>query len=159
MRPGWKDYPAVSGGCQCGAVRFDIAAGAANATVCHCRMCQRATGNAFAPLYEVESDKIRWSGTPATWASSNLAERGFCATCGTPIFYRGIDRDTTEIMAGTLPPDFAYDPVANHGIEARVGWLDHLGDLPGRETFFDQGEALTSHQTAEPMMAKTGETA
>lgn len=158
MRPGWKEYPAVTGGCQCGAVRFAIAAGPANASVCHCRMCQRATGNAFAPLYEVESHQIIWSGTPATWASSNLAERGFCATCGTPVFYRGIDRDTTEIMAGTMPPDFNYDPVANHGIEACVGWVSHLADLPGRETFFDDGEVLHSHQTPEQVATQRGAT-
>jgi hypothetical protein len=149
MRPGWRDEPEVTGSCQCGAVRYVIAAGPAKSTVCHCRMCQRAAGNAFAPLYEVMTGAIRWHGTPATWASSDEVERGFCGTCGTPMFYRGLRRDTTEVMAGTLAPGFDYRPVANHGVEARKVWLDMLGGLPMKETFFAPGESIHSHQSPE----------
>ncbi len=149
MRPGWKIEPATFGGCQCGAVRYAIDAGPAKSTVCHCRMCQRATGNAFAPLFEVMTTAIGWEGQPATWASSDQVERGFCNTCGTPLFYRGIARDTTEIMVGTLDPDFAYRPIANHGVEARVAWLGALHTLPDRETFFAAGEVIRSRQSTE----------
>ncbi len=149
MRECWQGEPEVTGGCQCGAVRFAIAAGPAKATICHCRMCQRATGNAFAPLLEVMNSAVSWNGVPAVWASSTLAERGFPATCGTPVFYRGIGCDTTEFMAGTLDPAFAYRPIANHGVESRVGWLASLADLRDRETFFSEGEQLVSHQVLE----------
>lgn len=149
MRSGWKDEPATFGGCQCGAVRYAIDAGPAKSTVCHCRMCQRATGNAFAPLIEVMTTAIRWHGTPATWASSDQVERGFCGTCGTPLFYRGIARDTTEIMVGTLDANFAYRPNANHGVEARMAWLGTLHHLPDRETFVAPGEMIASRQSAE----------
>ncbi|MGL5010646.1 MAG: GFA family protein [Paracoccaceae bacterium] len=149
MRDGWKQEPAVTGGCQCGAVRYAIAAGPAKSTVCHCRMCQRATGNAFAPLFEVMTTAIRWTGTPATWPSSDQVERGFCGTCGTPLFYRGHSRDTTEIMSGTLTPRFDYRPIANHGTESRVGWLATLSGLPDRATFFSAGEVISSRQAPE----------
>jgi hypothetical protein len=149
VRLGWKLEPATSGGCQCGAVCCAIDAGPAKSTVCHCRMCQRATGNAFAPLFEVMTTAITWHGTPATWASSDQVERGFCSTCGTPLFYRGIARDTTEIMVGTLTPDFVYQPIANHGVEARMAWLGTLHTLPDRETFFAPGEVITSRQCVE----------
>jgi hypothetical protein len=149
VRPGWKMEPATFGGCQCSAVRYAIDAGPAKSTVCHCRMCQRATGNAFAPLFEVISTAISWEGAPATWASSDQVERGFCRICGTPLFYRGIARDTTEIMVGTLTPNFAYRPIANHGVEARMAWLGTLHTLPDRETFLAPGEVITSRQGPE----------
>jgi hypothetical protein len=148
MRDGWKMERSVTGGCQCGAVRYAIAAGPAKSTVCHCRMCQRATGNAFAPLFEVMADALTWQGMPATWASSDACERGFCAICGTPLFYRGIQRDTVEIMAGTMTAH-DYQPIANHGTESRAAWLSHLNTLPDRATFFDPGETITSRQSSE----------
>jgi hypothetical protein len=149
MRDGWKAEPATSGGCQCGAVRYTIDAGPAKSTVCHCRMCQRATGNAFAPLFEVMASAVRWTDTPATWASSKECARGFCAICGTPLFYRGIARDTVEFMAGTLQPGFTYRPIANHGVESRMGWLGTLHSLDDRETFFAPGDTITSRQAPE----------
>jgi hypothetical protein len=148
MRDGWRMEPGVTGGCQCGAVRYAIAAGPAKSTVCHCRMCQRATGNAFAPLFEVMNDALTWQGSPATWASSDECERGFCATCGTPLFYRGVHRDTTEIMVGTLAAH-DYRPIANHGTESRMDWLVNLAHLPDRVTFLDPGQTITSRQSPE----------
>jgi len=132
--------------CQCGAVRFSVAAGPAFQSVCHCRMCQRATGNAFAPLIEVDNDRIAFDGYAKTFRSSNLAERGFCDECGTPLFYRRIDSDTTEFMVGAVDTDIRYAPVANHGVESRAGWVLELAGVAEKETFFTQGEQPVSHQ-------------
>jgi hypothetical protein len=110
-------------------------------------MCQRASGNAFAPLIEVATDRVRWTGTPATWTSSNIAERGFCAGCGTPLFYRQTGRTTIEFMAGSLDRPEDYDPAANHGTESRLPWLARLAALPSRETTLAPGTTLVSHQS------------
>ncbi|MCW1934681.1 GFA family protein [Pararhodobacter zhoushanensis] len=131
MTKGFTDHPAFRGGCQCGAVRYAVAAGPAKDSVCHCRMCQRATGNAFAPLVEVKADRVRWEGTPREWASSTVAWRGFCATCGTPLYYRS--GDSIELMAGTLAPGTGFAPVSNTSVESRVDWLPSLTG-PGHET-------------------------
>ena len=148
MREGWLDTPAASGSCQCGAVRFSVTPGPAKSTVCHCRMCQRATGNAFAPLLEVPNTRATITGPLATFASSTLAERGFCPTCGTPLFYRTIAGDTVEFMAGSLAPPFRFHPYDNSGTESRVRWLAGLGALPDRVTRLPA--PLHSHQTPEP---------
>lgn len=140
------EHTAFAGGCQCGACRFEVAAGPAQVSVCHCRMCQRATGNAFAPLIEVPEARVRWTGAPATWASSNVAERGFCGTCGAPLFYRQMGSGTIEFMAGGLDRPELYDPAWNHGVESRLPWLAGLGGLPDRETFFTAGETVVSYQ-------------
>ncbi len=145
-RDGCVDVGAFEGACQCGAVRYSVAPGPAKQTVCHCRMCQRATGNAFAPLMEVENDRITWTGYAKTFRSSNVAERGFCDECGTPIFYRRIGQDSTEFMVGTIDTEIDYRPVANHGIESRRGWVLELAGLTERETFFTGGEEIVSHQ-------------
>ena len=128
MQRGWREEPEARGGCQCGALHYRISAGPGKSVVCHCRMCQRATGNAFAPLLEVPSGRVTWTGQPAEWASSDIAWRGFCATCGTPLYYRS--GDSTEIMAGTLAPGFAFRPNESISVESRVDWLGHLPDLP-----------------------------
>ena len=132
MKPGWRDEPALSGGCQCGAVRYSVTPGPAKSVICHCRMCQRATGNGFAPLLELPNDRITWEGTPAEWASSDVAIRGFCRTCGTPLYYRSTD--TTEIMAGTIAPGFDFRPHDNCATESRRDWVVHLADYPDRPT-------------------------
>ena len=113
-------------------------------------MCQRATGNAFAPLIEVASARVTWTGTPATWASSSIAERGFCAVCGSPLFYRQTGGATIELMAGGLDRPETFDPASNHGTESRLPWLARLSALPDRETVLAPGATLVSHQMETP---------
>ena len=114
----------ATGGCQCGKIRYRAAA-LGRANLCHCRMCQRATGNAFAPL--VTALEIDFEGTPARFASSSVAERGFCRECGTPLFYAPVGSDEVELMIGTLDDPDAVTPALHYGIESRVSWL-HLAD-------------------------------
>lgn len=142
---GWREESEARGGCQCGAVRYRIAAGPAKSVVCHCRMCQRATGNAFAPLLEVPRDRVTWTGEPAEWASSDIAWRGFCRACGTPLYYRG--GDTVEIMAGTLAPPFVFRPFEQIAVESRQGWLHALPGLPEMAT--PEGYRVRSNQEPE----------
>lgn len=83
--PGDTALAVYTGGCQSGAVRFR-ASGALEASVCHCRMCQKAFGAYYAPLVSVDAGRIEWTrGAPRRFASSNLVRRGFCADCGTPL--------------------------------------------------------------------------
>lgn len=98
----------VSGGCQCGAVRFSIGR-LGKASICHCRMCQKAFGGLFAPL--VEAYDIVWTrGERSIFQSSKTNWRGFCSNCGTPLTYE-FDGGT-EIAIGTLDdPDFAQPEV------------------------------------------------
>lgn len=141
----WREEPEARGGCQCGAIRYHIAAGPAKSVVCHCRMCQRATGNAFAPLIEVPRDRVTWQGTPSEWPSSDVGIRGFCAACGTPLYFRS--DDTVEIMAGTLAPPFVFRPVEQIAVESRRDWLHALPDLPGIAT--PEGYRVRSNQAPE----------
>lgn len=145
MDPDESEFPAVRGGCQCGAVRYELAAGPALASICHCRMCQRATGGPFAALLKVAAARVIWHGTPAVFRSSDLAERGFCAACGTPLFYRQIGSEAIELTSGSLPASAPFTPVQQWGIEGRHGWLAGLA-IPGAQT---TERVRVSHQSPE----------
>jgi hypothetical protein len=132
----------ATGGCQCGAVRYRVTGALGSAGICHCRMCQRAAGNVFAPL--VTARGVEWQGEPARWASSNIAERGFCASCGTPLFLRNLDVDEGEfeLMIGTLDDPGLAPPDHHYGIESRVAWLKLADGLPAYGTGGKPGEKL-----------------
>ena len=145
-----------TGGCQCGAVRYRAKALGASG-ICHCRMCQRAAGNLFAPL--VTATGVEWQGEPARWASSNVAERGFCANCGTPLFLRGFSfpEGTYEIMTATLDDPEIAPPAHQTGIESRISWTRLIDGLPESETTGGLGggvENIISQQSPASAAAK-----
>ena len=80
--------PKMTGGCQCGAVRYALYARPDRVGICHCRMCQKAVGGPFFAWAAVSDSDIAWTrGKPAVFSSSSAADRGFCAHCGTPLIY------------------------------------------------------------------------
>ena len=139
-----------TGGCQCGRVRYRVTEPLGRANLCHCRMCQRATGNAFAPL--VSARGVVFEGTPARFASSDVAERGFCRDCGTPLFYAPAGSEVIELMIGTLDDPDAAVPELHYGVESQVSWLHLSDEWPRFETrpggLSGKGpQAITSRQS------------
>jgi hypothetical protein len=125
----------LSGGCQCGAVRYALYAEPVSPSICHCRMCQKAMGNLFMASAAVPLEDFAWTkGEPASFRSSSIAERGFCARCGTPLFIRSFDAPEIEITLGSLDEPARAEPRRQVGIEAKVPWLEDALGLPGRAT-------------------------
>ena len=123
-----------SGGCQCGAVRFR-GSKFGRSSICHCRMCQKAFGNYFAPLGGVKRADFAWTrGEPGTFMSSDAVERGFCRDCGTPLSFRYIAEDAIDVSLGSLDEPARVRPVIAFGIEGRMPWFDGLATLPGETT-------------------------
>ena len=130
----------LTGGCQCGAVRFRVEGALGDASICHCRMCQKAFGNFYAPLVSVAEAKLVWTrGAPKYFQSSNAARRGFCGDCGTPLSYEAPDGIGLAIAAFDRPDAIA--PTIQWGIEGKLSYVDRLAALPGEETMADQGAA------------------
>jgi hypothetical protein len=128
--------PVATGGCQCGAIRYAFYAPLENSHVCHCRMCQRATGGVFAALAGGSPDNFAWTqGTPSFFASSNLAQRGFCAKCGTPLsfqyHYAGARLYTT---IGSLDEPERVELVKQFGVESQLPWVKFCEAVPGERT-------------------------
>jgi len=127
--------PAVlTGGCQCGAVRYALYA-EGDVGICHCRMCQRATGGLFSASAGVPLAQFAWTrGEPAVFRSSSVAERGYCHDCGTPLFFRYLAKDRIDVSIGSLDDPAAAKPVSQVGVESRMPWWRELFDLPGTTT-------------------------
>jgi len=91
------------GGCLCGAVRYEVAGPLRGIIACHCSQCRRTSGH-YAAMTSAPSASLTFSSsaTLAWYRSSTTAERGFCSTCGSNLFWREFGSDTTSITAGTL---------------------------------------------------------
>jgi hypothetical protein len=126
----------ATGGCQCGAVRYAFYAPLEKSHVCHCRMCQRATGGLFAALVGGSPANFAWTrGTPSFFASSNLAQRGFCAKCGTPLSFKYHDASARMYATiGSLDEPEKAPIVIQYGIESQIPWVKFCEDVPAERT-------------------------
>lgn len=140
----------LSGGCQCGAVRYEITETPDHASLCHCRMCQKAMGGAYLASATVRPGTFRWTrGTPASFQSSSVAGRLFCAACGTPLGFLDTTDDTFAVTLGSLDTPDAIKPNQQIGIESRLSWWRGDGLDDGRTTQQDLPEladSLRNHQ-------------
>lgn len=126
----------TTGGCQCGAVRYRIAGPLGKSGICHCRMCQKAFGNFGAALVSVPADSVTWTRGPAAeFRSSKIVGRGFCATCGTPLYMREDGDSSYEIAIGTLDDPNAIPAMREQsGAESKLDWFDLMSVLPAQKT-------------------------
>lgn len=118
-----------SGGCQCGAVRFR-ASRFGRSSICHCRMCQKATGGFFGAY--VTAHDLEWTRrAPHYFASSNKARRGFCHACGTPLTFE-YDGGPPEIAVGAFDDPTAVAPTIRVNPTDKLDFFDELCSLPVR---------------------------
>jgi len=134
-----------TGGCQCGATRYRATGPRDRASVCYCRMCQKASGGPFMAFVRFPSGQVSWSTPPAVFASSTIVERGFCRECGTPLTYRRTSSANVSVTLHsldhpeTVTPEMAFSP------EMQVPWCRTLNELPDApEAVNDSG--FVNHQ-------------
>jgi hypothetical protein len=82
----------MEGHCLCGGVQISVAAHRGFTAVCHCRMCQRWSGGLFICIPADAAD-VQVTGPVVQFASSDIAERAFCGTCGSHLWYRTFEGD------------------------------------------------------------------
>jgi hypothetical protein len=122
-----------TGGCQCGAVRYALAVAPEHGSICHCRMCQKASGGAMMAFARVPKAALVWSrGKPASFRSSSLVERQFCAACGTPLTYNFIERPHISVTLGSLDDPEAVRPELQYCVDRMLSWFPGLAALPGK---------------------------
>ena len=119
----------VSGGCQCGAVRFR-AGKFGRSSICHCRMCQKAFSGFFAALVTANEFELT-RGTLRHFQSSNKVKRGFCADCGTPLTFEPDDYPV-EVSVAALDDPSAAPPAIQVNPNDKQPFFDALGSLPTR---------------------------
>jgi len=98
------------GSCLCGAVRFEVAGDLPGPDACHCRMCRKHSGHVFAST-DVAKPALTIHGEESlTWyRSSETVRRGFCAVCGSSLFFEPLFRDWIAIAMGAFD-----DPTDTH---------------------------------------------
>lgn len=135
----------LTGGCQCGAVRFRAGGQLGRASICHCRMCQKAFAGPFGALVTVAVADLVWTrGAPAHFQSSDRVRRGFCAACGTPLTFEW-SADQIDLAVFAFDDPSRVEPVVQLAVEGRPAWMDHLADMPVRPPLGPSGPVV-SHQ-------------
>ncbi len=119
---------AWSGGCQCGAIRYRAPV-LGRASLCHCRMCQKAFGSIGGLLVTVPN--IEWSrGTPRHFESSNKVRRGYCGACGTPLTFEYDGK--VDVAIATFDRAGEIAPVIQMARGERLPFVDAIAEIPVR---------------------------
>ena len=118
----------MTGGCQCGRVRYTAQVDSDDAYLCHCRMCQRATGGVAAAFVNLPRAAISWVTAPDLFASSPFGERQFCGACGTPLGFHYPDAARCDLTVGSFDEPSRFVPTSHFGAESlHEAWLDTRG--------------------------------
>ncbi len=128
----------VTGGCFCGAIRYQFTDDPMGVAICHCNDCRRSAGApmvAWAMFPEAALTLTR--GQPKTINSSGTAMRSFCSDCGTGLFYRNeaILPGLVDVQSATLDDPNALAPTKQIQVAERIAWMTHLHELPEIERY------------------------
>ena len=123
-----------TGGCLCGAVRFEIHGGIRNIVECHCSRCRKAQGSAFAANGIVEAGDFvitRGEDKLTGYESSPGQVKYFCKTCGSPILSRNAAKaGQVRVRLGTIESDIVERPMAHIFVSSKANWDEITDDLP-----------------------------
>ena len=128
-----------SGGCACGAVRYELRSPPYDAGWCHCRTCQRVSGApamVFASVPAGDYAIVAGADRVRRFASSSFGHRSFCGDCGTPLLMQ-VDHqpETVDFSVATLDDPDAVPPGFHIFHASRVAWFDTADDLPRHARF------------------------
>ncbi len=121
----------ITGGCLCGAVRYEASEAPKDSGYCHCSMCQRWTGAPASAFVVFSFAALRITrGKPKFYQSSLKVDRGFCSDCGSALFVRYPETDEFCVSIGSLDDAASAPPQRHSGIESQLPWFVLADDLP-----------------------------
>ena len=131
---------AWTGGCLCGAVRFEVTERPFMDAYCYCKMCQRWSGSVLTSWAGFKNNDFRRTkGEIKFYKSSKFTERGFCADCGSSLVQRGLKGDWFSVSTGSFDHSEDFPPREHCGIESQVSWLKVDDNLPRKTTMEHMG--------------------
>lgn len=132
----------LEGGCQCGAVRYRAVGPVLAAALCHCTMCRRASAAPAVAWAMYKEEQVSFlKETPARYASSPHATRGFCGQCGTQIcFVADYIPGLVDITIGSLDNPNAVAPTLHYWYAEHLAWLQFGDNLPKHPEFPPTGD-------------------
>ena len=137
----------MEGGCACGRVRYRAAVSSDDAYLCHCRMCQRATGSVSIAFANVKRSAVTWDSEPDWFDSSPIAHRPYCRECGTSLgFTYKTGSENIDLTVASFDDPSRFKPTSHFGTESmHRAWLNTEG-LP--ETRTDEHQTLVARWEA-----------
>jgi len=129
-----EEFPTKpTGGCHCGAVRYEATGAPLYVPYCHCETCRKTTGAPVVLFVMFKEDQVQFTkGVRKVYRSSPSVKRTFCGDCGTPLSYEGGwgGSEIIEIYISTLdaPEQFKPDRHVFHG--EHIDWFDVADQLP-----------------------------
>ena len=141
----------MTGGCMCGAVRYETSGQSFDALNCHCESCRKHTGAPMATLVVFKVEQVSFGGAARGIYESNPGVgRGFCGTCGTPLSWETTLKSLGPVCAlhvSTFDNPEVHKPVAHTFYGERLAWFDAADDLPRYEGFRED-KSLVRHGPA-----------
>lgn len=118
----------MNGGCACGKARYTVTVTNDEAYLCHCRMCQRATGGVSIAFKTFKRADMSWESGPDWYASSPIARRPYCAACGTSLGFEYPDSDKVDLTIGSFDDPSRFLPKYHFGTESmHRAWINTEG--------------------------------
>jgi len=126
---------AQTGGCLCGALRFEISELMPAAAHCHCSMCRKFHGAGFATIVGVPASQFKWitqTDTLKTYVAANETTRSFCGECGSSLLFASprAPSDIIEVALGVFDDDVPVLPDAHIFVESGAAWAAPRDGLP-----------------------------
>lgn len=120
-----------TGGCLCGAVRYEVRGRLRDVVNCHCTMCQRLHGG-FGPHSKAPKANISLTTDDglAWYQTSTVARRGFCRHCGSSLFWEPFALDATGIIAGSLDQPTGLKTIGHIFVAEKADFVEITDGLP-----------------------------
>jgi len=122
------------GSCLCGSIRFEIDGSIDSVIYCHCSLCRKASGSAFATNGFVRADgfKIREGKSALSEFESTPGRiRSFCSKCGSPIYSTNAqDPDRIRIRLGVIDTEVKERSISHNFVSSKADWEDLDAELP-----------------------------
>ena len=136
-----------SGGCLCGAVRYEATAAPMRCMICHCEQCRKHSGAPCLSFVHFPTEAIVWLGNePTRYRSSTYAERGFCGTCGSTVsMHEDVLADRVQIALGSLDEPGRVTPDDQVWTKSRIAWFEIDDDLPR----FDESSSVVPSKSGD----------
>lgn len=130
-----KNAPACTGKCLCGAIRYEVDELEPAMAHCHCSMCRKFHGAAYATFGEAKKENFRWLAGEEmlqSYTAENGTVRKFCSRCGSSMTFSapGGDENLVEFSLGTLDSDISLRPDAHIYTGSKANWVEICDNLP-----------------------------
>lgn len=127
----------VSGGCQCGAIRYEARGDPVYSALCHCSDCRKSAGAPMVGWALFPENMVTVTGNPVAYRSSDNVTREFCGTCGSGLFYRNavVFPGMVDIQTGTFDDPSALPPAIHVQFAEAASWMANAHELPRFERY------------------------